>query len=63
MAGATPWHPSRNTGGNKRCAIPVAISIKAFAESQSVLTKLNAYWGAFQVGGEYTTIPETIMTP
>jgi len=27
------------------------------AESQSALTKLDAYWGAFQVGGEYTTIP------
>ena len=27
------------------------------AEGQSVTIKLDAYWGAFQVGGEYTTIP------
>jgi hypothetical protein len=27
------------------------------AESQSEMVKLDAYWGAFQVGGEYTTIP------
>jgi hypothetical protein len=27
------------------------------AESQSQMVKLDAYTGAFQVGGQYTTIP------
>ena len=38
-------------------ALGVLSAASRVAESQSVLTKLDAYWGAFQVGGEYTTIP------
>jgi pimeloyl-ACP methyl ester carboxylesterase len=38
-------------------ALGLVSAIPKMAESQSVMTKLDAYWGAFQVGGQYTTIP------
>ena len=38
-------------------ALGLVSAIPKPANSQSVMTKLDAYWGAFQVGGEYTTIP------
>ena len=38
-------------------ALGLVSATSRVVEGQSVMTKLDAYWGAFQVGGEYTTIP------
>jgi pimeloyl-ACP methyl ester carboxylesterase len=38
-------------------AVGLLSATSRVAESQSEMVKLDAYWGAFQVGGQYATIP------